>query len=130
MVEKKRRLLFVDDEPDIVLTVGKRLEVAGFDVLVARNGKEALEKARTERPDVIIVDLLLPDLPGVKVCAALKQDERFRQIPIILFSSRWDEKEEELLRESLADAHVTKMQGTGTLIKQINALLEKSMARE
>ncbi len=130
MGRQKRQVLLVDDEPDILLTVGKRLEVAGFEVRVARNGDEAFAKAREEPPDIVIVDLLLPGRTGVEICAAFRQDEQLRHLPIILYSSRWDEKDEKLLRDSRADAHVTKMQGTTVLIEQINAILGRAAGSE
>lgn len=63
---EKSRLLLVDDEASIIKMVGKRLEVAGFDVLVAMDGQEGLQKAQTERPDLIILDLMLPKLMATK----------------------------------------------------------------
>lgn len=126
MGEGKRRVLLVDDEADIVKTLSKRLEVEGFDVLVASDGEEALTKARTEHPDLIILDIMMPKRIGFEVCATLRQDERFRHTPIILYTGKWQEMDERLLRELGADAYVTKVSEAAVLMKQIHTLLGRT----
>ena len=78
MSDTRRRVLLVDDEPDILKTVGKSLEVAGFDLLIAGDGESGLLKARTEHPDMIVLDLMMPGLSGLEVCAALRKDASCR----------------------------------------------------
>ena len=68
---EKCRILLVDDEPSIVKMVGKRLEIEGFEVLIAMDGQEGLTKAQQERPDLIILDLMLRKLNGYEVCTML-----------------------------------------------------------
>lgn len=128
MSETKRRVLLVDDERDLVKTVGKYLEVAGFEVLVARDGEEALTMVRTgPTVDVMILDLMLPKRSGLEVCEALRKDERFRQAPIIiLHTGKGEEMDEKRLREWGADAYLSKTEGATALIEQINILLGKS----
>lgn len=122
----KPRILLVDDEPSIVKMVGKRLEVEGFDVLVAVDGQEGLAKAQTQQPDLIILDLMLPKLNGYEVCTMLKQDTRYQKIPIILFTARAREKDEKLGMECGANAYVRKPFRAQELLERIRLLLAAS----
>jgi len=127
MGDRKWRVLLVDDEPSIIKTVGKRLEVEGYEVLVAIDGQEAIEKAKTMRPDVIILDLMLPTINGFDVCAQIKQHQRSQEIPIITaFSGKGSPEDEEKCRQLGAAAYVPKGQGANPLIDQIKALLQEA----
>ena len=121
---EKPRILLVDDEPSIVKMVGKRLEVEGFDVLVAMDGQEGLAKAQAEHPDLIILDLMLPKMNGYEVCTMLKQDTRYQRIPIILFTAKAQEKDEKLGMECGADAFVRKPFRAQELLEHIRRLVE------
>lgn len=125
MVEK-RRILLVDDEPSIVKMISKRLEVEGFEVAVSMDGQEALNKARQEKPNLIILDLMLPKLNGYQICAMLKRDMKYHEIPIIMFTARAQEKDEKLGYESGADAYLRKPLKTQKLLDTIKQLLEKT----
>jgi DNA-binding response OmpR family regulator len=83
----KARVLIVDDEPDVLDLVDFKLSASGFDVLRADTGVEALRKARTEAPDVIVLDLMLPDLNGLTVCQILHDQPKTRHVPIVVFSA-------------------------------------------
>ena len=122
MVERYR-ILLVDDEPSIVKMVGKRLEVEGFEVLIAIDGQEGLDKARAERPDLIVLDLMLPKLNGYEVCTMLKQDTRYQGIPVVLFTAKAQEKDEKLGIECGANAYVKKPFRAQELLEKIRALL-------
>ena len=117
------RILLVDDEPSIVKMVGKRLEVEGFEVLIAMDGQEGLDKARAERPDLIVLDLMLPKLNGYEVCTMLKQDTRYQGIPVVLFTAKAQEKDEKLGMECGANAYVKKPFRAQELLEKIRALL-------
>ena len=123
---EKPRILLVDDEPSIIKMVGKRLEVEGFEVLIAMDGQEGLEKARAEHPHLIVLDLMLPKLNGYEVCTMLKQDTRHQGTPIILFTARAQEKDEKLGMECGADAYVRKPFRAQELLEKIRALLPAS----
>ena len=120
---EKSRILLVDDEPSIVKMVGKRLEIEGFDVLVAVDGQEGLSKAQTERPDLIILDLMLPKLNGYEICTMLKQDTRYQKIPIVLFTAKAQEKDEKLGMECGANAYVRKPFRAQELLEKVRSLL-------
>jgi len=119
----KRRILLVDDEAAILKTIGKRLEVAGFEVLTAADGEAALTAARRERPDAIVLDLMLPQLNGAEVGQILKADPQYRQIPVIIFTGKGRETDEPLFRACGADAYVPKAIGFAELLAQLDTLL-------
>ena len=117
------KILLVDDEPSIVKMVGKRLEVEGFRVIVAMDGQDGLQKAQTEQPNLIILDLMLPKLNGYEVCTMLKQDTRYQKIPIMLFTAKAQERDEKLGMDCGANAYMRKPFRAQELLEQIRALL-------
>ena len=119
----KRRVLLVDDEASIVKIVGKRLEVAGYEVLIAMDGEEGLTKARLGRPDIVILDLMMPKKNGFEVCAELKKDPQYRHIPVIIFTGKGRDMDEQICRECGANAYLTKPHKPEDLIEQIEGLL-------
>ena len=123
----RTRILLVDDEPSIVKMVGKRLDVEGYEVLIAVDGQEALKKAQTERPALIILDLMLPKLNGYGVCTVLKQDPRYQTIPIIMFTAKAQETDEKLGLECGADAYLRKPFKAQELLDQVKALVRRSV---
>jgi len=129
-MDKKVRLLLVDDEPSIVKMVGKRLEIEGFDVLIAMDGQEALAKAQAESPDVMILDLMLPKLNGYEVCTMLKQDTRFQKIPIVMFTAKTQEKDEKMAMECGANAFVRKPFRAQELLDKVRSLLGAAQSSE
>ncbi len=114
-----KTILVVDDEPFIVETVKFSLEQAGFECLVAYDGVQAIEKARNEEPDLILLDIVLPKLDGYKVCQVLKHDERYRHIPIIMLTARNQEKEKKIAMVMGADEFITKPFDSDELIESI-----------
>lgn len=121
----KKRILIVDDEEDIVNVLRFRLEANNYAVLSASEGQEGLNKARTEKPDLVILDLMLPKLDGYKVCRMLKFDETYKSIPIIIFTARAQKKDEELGMEMGADAYIAKPFEPEVLLGKIKELLSK-----
>ena len=83
----QKRILVVDDEPDFATIVQGNLEKQGFKVEVAYNGEEGLEKVRSNPPDAIVLDVMMPEKDGYAVCKELKSSEQFRDIPIILLTA-------------------------------------------
>lgn len=121
----KKRILLVDDEESLVELVTVRLKTLDYEVIPAYDGHEALEKARREKPDLIILDLMLPKMDGYKVCAMLKHDPRYMKIPIILFTARAQESDEKLGYECGANAYITKPFEHQELIGKIKELLKE-----
>ena len=122
MEERKVRILLVDDEPDLVQLVSMRLQTAGYLVDMAYDGQQALEQVKNSRPDLIILDLMLPKLDGYKVCRLLKFDERTRSIPILIFTARAQVEDVTLATECGADAYLTKPFEAKALLTKIQEL--------
>ena len=122
----RARVLVVDDEPDLIHILEFGLKAAGYQVDVAADGQEGLKKARETKPDIILLDLMLPKLDGYKVCRLLKFDERYRQIPIIILSARTQEGDQTLAKEMGANRFVTKPYEFGEILAHIEALLKAS----
>ena len=83
----KKRILVVDDEPDFAGIVQQNLEKEGFEVEVAYDGEEGIEKVQANPPDAIVLDVMMPGKDGYQVCSELKADDRFADIPIILLTA-------------------------------------------
>jgi two-component system, OmpR family, alkaline phosphatase synthesis response regulator PhoP len=123
VMENKPKLLLVDDEPDLVQMVSLRLKAAGYEVTTALDGQQALDKVKESRPDLMILDLMLPKLDGYKVCRLLKFDERTKEIPILIFTARAQEQDVKLATECGADAYLTKPFEAKTLLGKLQELL-------
>lgn len=120
----EHKILVVDDEPEIVSFLEESLRELGYQVLAATDGLTGLEMARRERPNLLILDLMLPKMDGYRVCALLKNDRRFAKIPIILFSSRAQQEDIQLGHDLGACAYVTKPFDPQTFFKQVEEILK------
>jgi len=119
------RILVVDDEPKIVQLVRDYLERAGFAVSTARDGNEALMRARQERPDLIVLDLGLPELDGLEVTRRLRRDSG---VPIIMLTARHEETDKVVGLELGADDYVTKPFSPRELEARVRAVLRRQAA--
>lgn len=118
-----KRILIVDDEPQMVDMLKIRLEASGYEIITAYDGQEGLEKARKEKPDLMILDLMLPKMDGYKVCGLLKKDARFAKIPIIIFTARAQQEDMALGEEMGANAYITKPFDSQVLLAKIAELI-------
>ena len=123
MIPKK--IMVVDDEVDLVETLRFPLEMEGFEVLVSYNGEDALNKARKESPDLILLDLMLPKLDGYKVCRLLKFDEKYKHIPILMLTAKIQEKDKTLGIETGANEYITKPFEMDSLLEKVKRYLSK-----
>ncbi|MCX5701185.1 MAG: response regulator [Candidatus Omnitrophica bacterium] len=121
---EKKRILIVDDEVDLVDMVSLRLEANNFQVIKAFDGQDGLDKARKEKPDLIILDLMLPKIDGYKVCRMLKFDDKYKNIPIILFTAKVQDSDKKLGEDVKADAYVTKPFEAEVLLSKIKELIK------
>ena len=121
----KKRILLVDDEKDLVETLTFRLKANNYEVIPAYDGQDAFDKAKKEKPDIIILDLMLPKMDGYKVCGLLKADARYRSIPIVMFTARAQDSDRKMGEEVGADAYVTKPFEPQVLLAKIKELLEE-----
>lgn len=124
--EKKKKILIVDDEPDIVDLLRMRLESAGYEVVTATDGKAALNAARTLAPDLIILDVMLPTMDGFMVSRMLKFDGRYKQIPIIMLTAKAGEVNRQTGEQVGVNAYFNKPFDTAQLIAKIGELVQKS----
>jgi DNA-binding response OmpR family regulator len=119
----KKKILVVDDESDIVKILSMRLKVNGYDVISALDGEDGLNKAKTQKPDLIILDLMLPKLSGYEICRMLKFDDEFKSIPIIILSALHEQQEREKTVESGADAFFLKPFDLEQMLAKLKELL-------
>jgi two-component system phosphate regulon response regulator PhoB len=123
--QKTNLILVVDDEADIRELVGFNLKQAGFKTLSAATGEDALVLAREEKPDLVVLDLMLPGLDGLDVCRILKNDARTENIHILMLSARGEEKDIVRGLEIGADDYVTKPFSPGILLARVRAALRR-----
>ena len=116
------RILVVDDEPNIIATVAPLLRSKGYDVLTAMTGRAALEAQERDTPDLVVLDLGLPDIDGVDVCVAIRQSSG---IPILVLSARGAERDKVRALDAGADDYVTKPFGAEELLARIRAALRR-----
>jgi two-component system alkaline phosphatase synthesis response regulator PhoP len=120
------KILVVDDEEHIVELIKFNLEKNGYKVVTAFNGNDALKLAKDEKPDLIVLDLMLPGIDGIEICKILKRDEDTEKIPIIMLTARGEETDKILGLELGADDYVTKPFSVKELIARIKAVLRRS----
>jgi DNA-binding response OmpR family regulator len=120
-----KKILTVDDEEFILEMMKSRLEANGYTVIQASEGQTGLQLARSEKPDLIILDLMLPKLDGYRVCRLLKFDDNFKHVPILILTARIQEEDRKLALEAGADAYDTKPFDPQKLLAKIKELLKE-----
>ncbi len=123
-------VLLVDDEEDLLDLLSYALRREGFDVLTAQDGAEALRIARAERPDVIVLDIMMPKMDGLETCQRLREDANLRLVPILMLTARSDERDEILGLDAGADDYLTKPTSSNLLVSHVRALLRRSERTE
>lgn len=123
-MEAKRTILVVDDEPHIVLGLKDALEFEGFRVLTAMTGKEAVQLARQDRPNAILLDLMLPDKNGYQICEEVRRFDA--SVPILMLTARSQEADKIRGLDAGADDYVTKPFSLGELIARLRALFRRA----
>ena len=121
----RENVLIVDDEKDIVELVQYNLKKEGYRTISAYTGEKALELVRREMPDLIILDLMLPEMDGLEVCRILKKDSRTSGIPIIMLTAKGEETDIVVGLELGADDYVTKPFSVRQLIARVKAILRR-----
>ncbi|MGA2659888.1 MAG: response regulator [Verrucomicrobiota bacterium] len=124
----KPKILVVDDEPEAVELVEFNLRQAGFDVVTAADGAEALKKARGLLPNLIVLDLMLPEVDGLEVCKMVRRDPLTAAVPIVMVTARAAEIDRILGLELGADDYITKPFSPRELILRIKKILQRSQA--
>jgi len=121
-----RTILVVDDEPGIVAIARDYLDRAGFRVISAGDGVTALRLARTERPSLLVLDLMLPGMDGLDVARALREDPATRALPIIMLTARVEEADKLIGLELGADDYITKPFSPRELVARVRAVLRRA----
>ncbi|MGH7964496.1 MAG: response regulator, partial [Candidatus Binatia bacterium] len=126
IAEAKRKILIVEDEKDIRGLVRYNLETEGFAVVEASDGEIGLTLAATERPALVILDLMLPGLPGLEVCRLLRVKAETLHVPILILTARAAEVDKILGLEMGADDYVTKPFSPRELVARVKAVLRRA----
>jgi two-component system, OmpR family, alkaline phosphatase synthesis response regulator PhoP len=122
---RKETILIVDDEADLLDLIEYNLEKEGYQVLKAENGMDGIRLARRHKPDLIILDVMMPKMDGIEVCRVLKDDKDLRQKPIIFLTARTDEKTELEGLNLGADDFLPKPISTAKLVSRIRTVLRR-----
>jgi two-component system, OmpR family, alkaline phosphatase synthesis response regulator PhoP len=126
----KGKILVVDDEIYIVHILDFSLGMEGYEVVTALDGEQALEKARAEKPDLIVLDIMMPKLDGYETCKRLKADDATKAIPVILLSAKGRNVDQKVGFEVGADDYITKPFSPRKLVERINAILGQGTAQQ
>jgi len=121
----KETILIVEDEKDIVKMLDYNLKKEGYKVIVADDGEDALDLAKSKSPDLILLDLMLPGLDGLEVCKELKNERKTRLIPVIMLTAKAQESDKVVGLELGADDYVTKPFSPRELVARIKAVLRR-----
>jgi len=122
------RVLIVDDDPDIVRLVRYNLSHSGYEVQSAGTGREALELVQKQPPDLVVLDVMLPDVDGLEVCRTLRQQPSSRRIPILMLTARGEEIDRVVGFELGADDYVAKPFSPRELVLRVKSILRRSGA--
>lgn len=125
MDSKGKKILVADDEPDILEIIEYNLKKEGYEVFTAKDGDDALQKARALRPDLIILDIMMPKKNGVEVCEILRMQPDFRDVLILFLTALSDENSQIRGLETGADDYVSKPISPKVLVSRVNALFRR-----
>jgi two-component system phosphate regulon response regulator PhoB len=120
------KILVIDDEPDLLELVRFNLSQAGFDVECAETGRDGLAAARAQRPDLLVLDLMLPDLAGTEVCRQVRLDAELRDLPILMLTAKGEEVDRVVGFELGADDYMTKPFSPRELTLRVQAILRRT----
>ncbi|OQA06373.1 MAG: Alkaline phosphatase synthesis transcriptional regulatory protein PhoP [bacterium ADurb.Bin374] len=123
---EQKKILVADDEPHILRVVKDKLANAGFTVVTASNGEEALETARREKPSLVLLDVMMPKMNGFDVCRTLRAEAEFKGVPILLLTARGQEIDRHMGLEAGASEYITKPFSPRELLATVQAQLEAS----
>ena len=117
------KILVVDDDPYILLSLEFLMKKNGFDVTVARNGTEALELLSTHKPDVVLLDIMMPDVDGYEICSRIKSSKTVKDIKVVFMSAKTKEADIQKGLNLGASLYIKKPFSTRDLLKQVKELM-------
>lgn len=122
------RILLVDDEPNIVLALEFLMKKEGYETLTADDGEKALRAVREHRPDLVILDLMMPKLDGYEVCQRIRSDPALKNVVIVMLTAKGREVEREKGLAMGADLYITKPFSTREVVQKVRELLSETSA--
>lgn len=122
-MSEKNRILLIDDHQTVFRLLEAIVRIKGYTLLYAESGQQGIVMARQELPDLILLDVMMPDIDGFKVCQYLKENEETKEIPVMFLTARGSDGDLELGRKAGADGFMTKPFQTIEVLKQIELLL-------
>lgn len=125
MTKTKAKILLVDDEPDILEIVGFNLSQEGYRIVTAANGKEALTKAKAELPNLIIMDVMMPEMDGIEACEAIRKIPELENVIITFLTARNEDYTQVAGFDAGADDYISKPIKPKLLVSKVNALLRR-----
>ncbi|HEY41843.1 MAG TPA: response regulator [Dehalococcoidia bacterium] len=123
MISMETKILIIEDDPVGLRYIRFTLEKHGYQVITAGNGLEGLRKARTEEPDLVILDVMLPGMDGYEICHRLRAEPATARLPILMFSARSQDKDKAVGRQVGADDYLTKPAEPSEIIRRVESLL-------
>ena len=126
--EERIKILVVDDEPKIVQTLQDRLEMNGYEVLAAYDGREGLDVAIDNMPDVILLDIIMPFIDGLKMLEMLREHRQCKDIPVIMLTARSQESDIERAERAGIEDYIVKPFNITELLEKIEVVVERSKA--
>ena len=125
MKKKDIKILLVDDEPDILEIVGYNLSAEGYQVLTAENGKQAVKKAKKEKPQLIILDVMMPEMDGIEACEQIRKNPNLKDTIITFLTARGEDYSQVAGFDAGADDYITKPIKPKVLVSKVKALLRR-----
>ena len=125
MTKSKAKILLVDDEPDILEIVGFNLSQEGYRIVTAANGKEAITKAKAELPNLIIMDVMMPEMDGIEACEAIRKIPELENVIITFLTARNEDYTQVAGFDAGADDYISKPIKPKLLVSKVNALLRR-----
>lgn len=122
---KKGKILIIDDEPDIIETVSYMLQARNFSVVTAIDGFDGIEQAKVHKPDLILLDIMMPGMDGYETCLKLKSDKDTKNIPVIMFTAKGESESVLKAHKSGANDYIVKPFSLPTLLNKINRFFFK-----
>jgi len=127
--ENVKRVIVVEDEQTLAENLSAKMQSEGFSVKTVNNGEEGLELIRSEKPDLVVLDIMLPGLDGLSICRMVRNDKATSEIPIIMLTARGTEVDKIVGLESGADDYIVKPFGLGEFLARVRAVLRRSRTR-
>ena len=125
MSQGKRTILIVDDEEDVLDLLQLVFETSGFEVRRASTGKSAVSSAYEQPPDVVLLDVMMPEMDGWQVLRTLKADERTRKVPVVMLSARAERRDKMIGLQEGAEGYIAKPFSPAEVVREVQSFLER-----